>query len=407
MKIAKMSATNILRLSAVEIEPSGDIVTLGGKNGAGKTSVLNAIHMALAGKRHMPPQPIHKGEERASVTLDLGELIVERVITEKSDRLIVRNADGSRHDKPQSILDKLFSSVSFDPLKFIDMDSKAQVALLQELAGVDLAPLDAQEATLAEQRRDCGVELKSAMARLAHSPPRHEDVPMEMVGLDILRRRLESAIAENANNEARARERLRLAVSVEKLEGALAAEYESLRILDRQIAGQGYPDVDALRRQLQAGETDHANLLDNARHNELAAEVAALKKQHAEYQDGITAVRVERKRMCAEATYPVAGLAFDETGVKFDGLPIMQASRAEQIRISVAIGAALHPTLRVLLIRDGSLLDDDGLQLLANLAEEQDVQIWLEDARTKDPAAVIIEDGEVLNARQSEPGETR
>ena len=43
--------------------------------------------------------------------------------------------------------------------------------------------------------------------------------------------------------------------------------------------------------------------------------------------------------------------------ITYNGVPLSEASTAEQIRVSTAIGMADKPELRFLLIRDGSLLD--------------------------------------------------
>ena len=49
MKIVQLHAENYKRLRTVEISPDGNIVTIGGRNGAGKSSILDAIYVALGG----------------------------------------------------------------------------------------------------------------------------------------------------------------------------------------------------------------------------------------------------------------------------------------------------------------------------------------------------------------------
>ena len=39
MKIIQLEARNVKRLKAVEIRPDGNVIVIGGKNGAGKSSV--------------------------------------------------------------------------------------------------------------------------------------------------------------------------------------------------------------------------------------------------------------------------------------------------------------------------------------------------------------------------------
>src|SRR3989337_2937510 len=58
MKILKLTAENVKKLRAVEITPTGELVEVTGRNGAGKTSVLDAIWWALAGTKHIQAVPI-------------------------------------------------------------------------------------------------------------------------------------------------------------------------------------------------------------------------------------------------------------------------------------------------------------------------------------------------------------
>ena len=82
----------------------------------------------------------------------------------------------------------------------------------------------------------------------------------------------------------------------------------------------------------------------------------------------IEAIDAEKAKTIAAADMPVTGLGFGDGCVTFDGLPLEQASDA-QPEISMAIAAAMNPKLRVLRIRDGSLLDDDALARVAAWAE--------------------------------------
>jgi hypothetical protein len=91
----------------------------------------------------------------------------------------------------------------------------------------------------------------------------------------------------------------------------------------------------------------------------------------------------------------VPGLALGESGPTFNGVPLSQASGAERLRVSVAIGLALNPRLRVLLVRDASLLDENSLRLVAEMAQDAGAQVWLERVGDGDPGAVIIADGQV------------
>ena len=102
----------------------------------------------------------------------------------------------------------------------------------------------------------------------------------------------------------------------------------------------------------------------------------------------------EKARAIRDAKYPIEGLGFDVNGVTLNGIPFSQSSSAQQLKVSVAIGLALNPSLRVLLIRDGSLLDEKSLAMLGQMAEKAGAQVWVERVGVDDHTSVVIEDGQ-------------
>jgi len=75
---------------------------------------------------------------------------------------------------------------------------------------------------------------------------------------------------------------------------------------------------------------------------------------------------------------PVEGLSLTEDQVIFEKLPIDLASSGRQIRIFTKMAIAMSPKVKVLLIRDGSLLDSAGFAEICQIAEDEGFQIWLE-----------------------------
>jgi len=136
----------------------------------------------------------------------------------------------------------------------------------------------------------------------------------------------------------------------------------------------------------------------NRRRAELLSDAAKIKATADELTRQIDAIDNAKAQAMADAKWPVAGLGFSDTGVTYQGLPLEQASSAEQLRVSVAIGLAFNPKLKIILIRDGSLLDADSLALVANMAAEADGQVWLEVVGNREDCAVVIEDGSVKEA---------
>src|SRR5260370_39362708 len=98
---------------------------------------------------------------------------------------------------------------------------------------------------------------------------------------------------------------------------------------------------------------------------------------------------------------PVEGLGFGEGFVTFNGVPFDQASDAEQLSASIAIAMRTNSKLRVIRVRDGSLLDDSKMKILADMAAANGCQVWIETVRAVTDTAVIIEDGAVRGARKA------
>lgn len=409
MKILSLQAENVKRLRAIEIEPDGSMVIVGGRNGAGKSSVLDSIAYALGGRALCPTEPIRRGETTARARVDLGEFVVERTWTEKGSYLKVKNADGFEAPSPQAVLDMMVGRLTFDPLEFVEMPPREQVEALRELVGLDFEALDTERAILYNDRTAIGRDVKRIEGQLA-GMPNPADAPESVV--DVSKLLAESAAArkhnwrrEQLDRECRAAEQgaRTLEAQIADLELRLASAREVLqRSADEAKAAHGAieafvpVDVDAIEARIV--DADNAN----ERHRQAIAR-RTVSEQLAEsrraYQRATAEIEAldERKRQAlAGAVFPVDGLSFDDNGVLLDGIPFDQASSAEQLRVSVAMALAANPDLRVLLIRDGSLLDADNLRLVAEMAAEADAQVWLERVGSGPEVSVLIEDGEVV-----------
>ncbi len=54
---------------------------------------------------------------------------------------------------------------------------------------------------------------------------------------------------------------------------------------------------------------------------------------------------------------------------------------------------SLNPELKVVRVRDGSLLDEDAMKILAKMADEADYQIWIERVDSNGDVGFVLEDG--------------
>lgn len=423
LHIVELRAENVKRLHAVTIRPDGAMVILGGRNAQGKSSTLDAIEMALGGGSKIPPDPIRHGARKGRVVLDLGEIVVERTFSGKGTTLTVTGKDGEQRKSPQALLDGLCSSIAFDPVAFARLPGKEQDAVLKRVLGLDFAALDAKRAAAFAERTEVRRELKGLEARVAALPRLEPGLPAEeQSAADLLAEleRRESVKAENDTKRAELRDLERdyralgealteHDAKISRLERELAEARQARDTVAQErdglvVAGRALrtaveqlvdPDLAEVKAQLGALDGINRKVRSALERKRLEGEVIAADKRADKLSAEIEAVDEKKAELLASAKFPVPGLGFDEHGPTLNGAPLQQASQAEKLRVSVAIGAALHPRLRVMLLRDGSVLDDDGMRQLAELAAEHDLQLWIERVGDRDASAIVIEDGMV------------
>lgn len=414
-KIVELHAENFKRLSAITIHPDGPVVVLNGANGSGKTSALDAIWSALGGKSASPKEPIRDGQRNAiaRVVLDSG-IVAERTWSRTGCTLKLTGAEGQELKKPQDVLNALCSKHTIDPLAFAAMDDTAQAALLKRSAGLDFSELDRERQRAYDERTIVNRDAKRLEAELDGMPRHDPKAPKEELSIDELSKqyreaqharfehdrrveRLESAVAEN-DKLSRRIETMRL--EMQKLQDSLTARVAWVETESSAIDEAAALLVDPQESDFQLAVLYETNTKVRANRARAAkeTELSAMLDKAGQLTEKIEAVDLEKAEKLAAAQFPVEGLGFDDSGVTYRGVPFSQASHAERVRVSAAIGLALHPELRVLLVRDAEKLDADGMKLMAELAEEHDAQIWLERAGHSDPGAVVIEDGAVADA---------
>jgi len=427
MQIVSLEAENIKGLRAVRIDTNGEpVIVVGGKNRAGKSSVLDSIFYALGGKDALPQKPIRNGEKKARVTLDLGDIIVERTFTEHDSKLTVKSKDGAVYKSPQAMLDALCSRLSFDPLEFCRMDAKKRAEQLRKLVGIDFTELDAKRKGLYDERTVVNRQLTAAKAKLA-SAAKHDDAPAEEVSLAELTDELDRRQHHNDGIEAQREYVDTLATDISNDQVKMAAIDRQIAALQRdrkaleekvstnteshekskeELAEMKPADVDEVRQRIRTAGDTNAKVAANRTHAKLSAEVAEFESQSDALTASIAGIDAEKEGILKAAPFPVPGLGFDDNDVTYNGLPFDQCSSGESLRISAALGMKANPKFRVMRIRDGSLIDDDGFAVLENMAETEEYQLWIERvSKTAEGCTVFIEDGAVKAADVEEEEE--
>ena len=417
MRIIALHASNIKRLRVVDItpDPSSPIVPVTGRNAQGKSSVLDSIWLALGGRdaAKSTDRPIRDGESKAEVTVDLGDLVVTRSWTANDKSYLrVTAKDGRRYSSPQQVLDDLVGRLSFNPVSFMAMHPKEQVATLLDLLRlpIDIPAMDVQRAKLYDQRTEIGRRLDALKGQLSGmtSPP--PDLPAEEINAADLLREMQAATNQRAANDQLMRDLERATERVEQteqlitdLENKLASAKEILdkdqadvaRLLEK-IASIEDPDTAALENRIASVETVNQAIRAEHLRQSVAADLQGHEDRYAKLTQAIADIDEDKAKAVREAHMPIAGLGFTMDGLVYNNVPLKQASAAEQLRVSVAMAMALNPKLRVIRITDGSLLDADNLAIIADMAMDNDFQVWVERVADEKGIGIHIEDGSVV-----------
>ena len=239
LKINNLEIENVKRVKAVRLEPSASGLTvIGGKNGQGKTSVLDAIAWALGGNKFKPSTPDRDGSViPPSLHIELSNgLVVER--KGKNNSLKVIDPNGNKGG--QQLLDEFIEQMALNLPKFIAASSKEKAnILLQTIGGGEkLYEIETKENQLYNRRTEIG-RIADQKKKFAAEMTSYPEAPKEPVSPADLIKKQQDILARNGENER-------------KRQNVAALNQQAERV------GQ---ELARLTELLQAKENEHKKLL--------------------------------------------------------------------------------------------------------------------------------------------------
>lgn len=414
--IISLTVENIKKIKAVTIRPQGNMVEITGRNGQGKSTVLDAIWWALKGKDNIQTAPIRNGEPSGKITLELDKYLIERTFRRNelgddyTTKITVTTKDRAQMRSPQAVLDGFTGMLGFDPLAFMRQTPRQQYDTLRGLCklSVDVEELDRQYKDLFARRTEVNRDVKTCEARLANMVL-PANAPTERVDVAALVDKVEEINAKNASIAQRQRvrqtllaENVRRGEEAKKLQARLAEIEKENKAAAEQIGSitdylRDNKPQDASFYTAKIKQAEQINSVMDLRDNRALEEKTLRAAQnHANELTAKMQGLQEQKRAAIEsAKLPVSGLEFGEGELLLGGVPLAQLSAAEQLKLSMDIAMAENPKLRVLLLKDASLLDSDSLEYVRRRAEAEGYQVWAERVAADGAVGFVIEDGEL------------
>lgn len=399
MRIIHFYSENFKRLKVVEFNPDKNVVVIAGKNGQGKSSILDAIWATFkhAASKKKIPEPIRHGEDHAKTVITLDGYTVTRTFKDDKSTLRIETDDGAIVKSPQALLDRIVGDLSFDPLEFANAKDADRREMLRHVFGLDLAEFDANDHQLREDRKDRNRELKMLDGRLrAIKPPTGGEPTSEASVSDLIGQLSTLNLAHGKFQSLRLEEE-DINKRIRELEDRREALFRQRSTLADEVGRESdlSTKISALKVEVDNIETRNARAREIAEYMRLR-ELHDTSKADVERLNGaIELNKIERDEAIEAANIPIAGLSIQEDGIFIGGVPFDQISQAEKIRVSLSIAMSANPELRVIRIVDGSLLDSDNMGLIKQMAEEYDMQVWIEKVDESGQIGIVIEDGEV------------
>lgn len=407
VKIQSLEIENTKRIKAVEMKPTENGLTvIGGRNGQGKTSILDSIAWALGGEKYRPTSAAREGSvtpPALRITLNNG-LIVER--KGKNSSLKVIDPNGNKGG--QQLLNEFVSELAIDLPKFLNANNKEKAQTLLQIIGVgdDLFRLEKEETELYNKRHLLG-QIADQKKKFADEQPYFADAPKELVSASELIRQQQEILARNGENqrlrqqhEAMIKEEEAMTAAIEETKAKLN-DLESRRadLLDKIIisAKTTAELVDESTEELERNieNIEEINIKVRANMTKEMAEDEA--KKYKEDYDGMTgdieAIRRQKMDLLNSADLPLPGLSVESGELLYQGKKWDCMSGSEQLKVATAIVRKLKPQCGFVLIDKLEQMDIDTMNDFGAWLEAEGLQAIATRVSTGGECAIIIEDG--------------
>ena len=131
MKITKVKIKNLFGIKETELD--GSSIEATGKNGVGKTSIIDSIRYGLTNKSTRP-YLIKQGAEEGEIIIetDTGLSINRKSRTQKSDYNLIKDGE-NKVSSPETFLRDIFTELQLSPVEFLNYTPAEQNRIILDL----------------------------------------------------------------------------------------------------------------------------------------------------------------------------------------------------------------------------------------------------------------------------------
>ncbi|WP_195935764.1 AAA family ATPase [Lactococcus lactis] len=400
IKINKLEIENVKRVKAVSLEPTQNGLTvIGGRNGQGKTSILDSIAWALGGNKYKPSQPHREGSVLPpNLQISLSNGLEIKRDGKNSDLKVI---DPSGQKAGQKLLDSFVEEFALNLPKFMESSNADKARTLLQIIGVGdkLAEFEKKEQELYNERLVIG-RVADQKKKFAAEMTYFQEAPKELISVSELIQEQQAILAKNAENERLRGQRDSLKQRQTQLDSEIARLIEEKAKVDQQleIAEKDALDLhDESTEQLEysISNTEEINRKVRANLDKEKAEQDAQfeKEKYDNLSAQIDRIRLDKNQLLEDADLPLPGLSVAEGELLYKGQRWDNMSGAEQLKVSTAIVRKLNPECGFILIDKLEQMDLDTLKEFGQWLEQEQLQAIATRVSTGDECSIIISDG--------------
>lgn len=413
VKISALEIENVKRVKAVSFEPTENGLTvIGGKNGQGKTSVLDAIAWALGGNRYAPSTPKREGSvipPHLKIELSNG-IIVER--KGKNSDLKVIDPRGNKGG--QALLDTFVSTFALNLPKFMNGSGKEKADTLLRVIGVGdkLYELENKEELKYNERHAVG-QIADQKIKFAKEMEYFSDAPKDLVSATELIKKQQAILAQNGENqrmrdkkdkiEARANE---LQSQISKLNAELTKVLADLETAKKSVSELHDESTAELEKSIAEIEEINRKVRANLDKEKAEDDAKMFSNQYEALTTEIENIRKEKYDLLNSAELPLEGLSVEKGELIYNGFKWDNMSGSEQLKVATAIIRKLNPECGFVLIDKLEQMDTDTLKDFGTWLEQEGLQAIATRVSSGGECSIIIEDGYAVSNETDIPETT-
>lgn len=399
MYIASMTIKNLRNVEFLDVHFSKLMNKISWKNWAWKSTLIDAIWFWILWKTYMwswtsAELYITQWKEECEINIKIADenrvIHVRRKVT-KAWNVYLEAVDSKADKLSQKELNALLYTICIDPLEFTRKNSKEQFELVKQITWCDTSEIDTFINWYLDDRKRANAQLKSSKSILESM---WEPEQVERVDVSEAMKQLEEI--QDYNKSVR--------TTIDRLTSFKNKQIELQQKKERLLAQLKQVDLDIMscdwmiKTVMEVPQSDW-KLKDESYLKEVIWWADLQNQQAQKYQDYLKAkeqfendqktyddldAKVEAKRkekddMIKSAKMPIENMIFTEADwIIVNWIPFSQHSTWQQLIMACKIATFTNPDLKVIVIKDWSLLDDKSVEEISKFAEENEYQVYME-----------------------------